>query len=388
MFSNYFYPVSSKILEIKKNSIPGTIGESISVFSKGNFPDFQKAEVAIFGINENRGLLQNKSASMNMDAVRESFYSLYLGNWKIRILDLGDFKIGDELTDTYFAITDLISNLISDGVVPIVIGGGQDLCYPIYKSYDSFNKGINICSIDSKFDMISPNTIRINSNNYLGNIIKEDPNHLNSFTNIGFQSYFVHKDETHEMEKMLFETFRLGDFRQNMEEAEPYLRNSDLVTFDASSIKQSDAPGVVAPSPNGLFSHEACILSRYTGMSDRVSSFGIFEINSKKDFNNQTSHLIAQVIWYFLEGFSLRVGDFPTKKTIYKNFKKYVVPLDEEDFQFIFYKSKLSGRWWISSVTSNEKTTIREIILPCSYKDYLDSVSGKIPTRMMRMLKV
>lgn len=388
MFSNYFYPVSSKILEIKKNSIPGTIGESISVFSEDSFPDFQKAEVAIFGINENRGLLQNKSASMNMDAVRDNFYSLYLGNWNIRILDLGDFKIGDELTDTYFAVTDLISNLISNGVVPIVIGGGQDLCYPIYKSYDSFNKGINICSIDSKFDMISPNTLRINSNNYLGNIIKEDPNHLNSFTNIGFQSYFVHKDEAHEMEKMLFETFRLGDFRQNMEEAEPYLRNSDLVTFDASSIKQSDAPGVVAPSPNGLFSHEACILSRYTGMSDRVSSFGIFEINSKNDFNNQTSHLIAQVIWYFLEGFSLRVGDFPNKKTISKNFKKYVVPFDEEDFQFIFYKSKLSGRWWMSSATSNEKTTIGEIILPCSYKDYLDSVSGKIPTRMMRMLKV
>jgi len=388
MFSNYFHPVSSEILKLKNNSISGTIGESISVFSEGNFPDFQKAEVAIFGINENRGVLCEDSVSMNMDKVRKSLYSLYMGNWKIRIIDLGDFKIGKEITDTYFAITDLISNLMSDGVVPIVIGGGQDLCYPIYKSYDSFNKGINICSIDSKFDMISPNTLRLNSNNYLGNIIKEDPNHLNSFTNIGFQSYFVQKDEVHEMEKMFFETFRLGDFRQNIEEAEPYLRNSDLIIFDASSIKQSDSPGVVAPSPNGLFSHEACILSRYTGMSERVSSFGIFEINSEKDINNQTSHLISQVIWYFLEGFSLRIGDFPTKKTISKNFKKYVVPLDEEDFQFIFYKSKLSGRWWISSVTSAETSLNREMILPCSYKDYLDSVSGKIPARMMRMLKV
>ena len=388
MFSNYFHPVSSEILELKKNSIPGTIGESISIFSEGNFPDFQKAEVAIFGVNENRGLLNEGGVSMNMDVIRKSLYNLYLGNWNIRILDLGDFKSGDELTDTYFAITDLISNLISDGVIPIVIGGGQDLCYPIYKSYDSFNKGINICSIDSKFDMISPNTLKLNSNNYLGNIIKEDPNHLNSFTNIGFQSYFVQKDEVHEMEKMFFETFRLGDFRQNIEESEPYLRNSDLVIFDASSIKQSDSPGVVAPSPNGLFSHEACVLSRYIGMSDRVSSFGIFEIDSEKDINNQTSRLISQIIWYFLEGFSLRIGDFPTAKTISKNFKKYVVPLDEEDFQFIFYKSKLSGRWWISSAASSESTPKREIILPCSYTDYLDSVSGKIPVRMMRILKV
>jgi len=388
MFSNYFFPVSEEILKIKENSNPGTIGESISVFSGGDFPDFQKAEIAIFGINENRGLLHEDSVDMNMNLIRKSLYHLYMGNWKIRILDLGDFKIGKELSDTYFAITDLISNLISDGVVPIVIGGGQDLCYPIYKAYDSFNKGLNMCSIDSRFDMITPNTVKINSNNYLGTIIKEDPNHLNSFTNIGFQSYFVQNDEVHEMEKMFFETFRLGDFRQNIEEAEPYLRNSDLIIFDASSIRQADAPGVVSPSPNGLFSQEACVLSRYSGMSDRVSSFGIFEINTEKDLSNQTSHLISQIIWYFLEGFSLRTGDFPTKKSISKNFKKYVVPLDQEDFQFVFYKSKLSGRWWISSSTSADLEPTREIILPCSYKDYLDSVSGKIPARMMRILKV
>ena len=149
-----------------------------------------------------------------MDAIRESFYGLYVGNWNLRILDLGDLILGDDLSDTYFAITDLISNLISDGVCPIVIGGGQDLCYPIYKSYDSFNKGINICSIDSKFDMISPNKVKLNSSNYLGAIISEDPNHLNSFTNVGYQSYFVQNDDVHEIEKMLFETFRLGDFRK------------------------------------------------------------------------------------------------------------------------------------------------------------------------------
>ena len=388
MFSNYFNPVSKDVLKFKESSKPGTIGDSITIYSEGNFPDFQRAEVAIFGVNDYRGVLFETDFKLDMDAIRESFYSLYVGNWNLRILDLGDLILGEDLSDTYFAISDLISNLISDGVVPIIIGGGQDLCYPIYKSYDSFNKGINICSIDSKFDMISPNNLKLNSTNYLGAIIKEDPNHLNSFTNVGYQTYFVQNDEVHEMEKMLFETFRLGDFRKNIVESEPYLRNSDLITFDLSSIKESDAPGVVFPSPNGLFSNEACVLSRYSGMSDRVSSFGIFEINSLKDRNNQTSRLVSQIIWYFLEGFSLRAGDFPTKKTIKKNFNKYVVPIEGEDFIFVFYKSKLSGRWWISSQTSQIENSRKEIILPCSYKDYLDSVSGKIPARMMRILKV
>ena len=388
MFSNYFNPVSKDVLKFKESSKPGTIGDSITIYTEGHFPDFQKSEVAIFGVNDYRGVLFEADFNLDMDAIRESFYALYVGNWNLRILDLGDLILGEDLSDTYFAISDLISNLISDGVVPIIIGGGQDLCYPIYKSYDSFNKGINICSIDSKFDMISPNNLKLNSTNYLGAIIKEDPNHLNSFTNVGYQTYFVQNDEVHEMEKMLFETFRLGDFRKNIVESEPYLRNSDLITFDLSSIKESDAPGVVFPSPNGFFSNEACVLSRYSGMSDRVSSFGIFEINSLKDRNNQTSRLVSQIIWYFLEGFSLRAGDFPTKKTIKKNFNKYVVPIEGEDFIFVFYKSKLSGRWWISSQTSQIENSSKEIILPCSYKDYLDSVSGKIPARMMRILKV
>ena len=54
--------------------------------------------------------------NLDMDAIRESFYALYVGNWNLRILDLGDLILGEDLSDTYFAISDLISNLISDGV--------------------------------------------------------------------------------------------------------------------------------------------------------------------------------------------------------------------------------------------------------------------------------
>ena len=151
MFSNYFNPVSKDVLKFKESSKPGTIGDSITIYTEGHFPDFQKSEVAIFGVNDYRGVLFEADFNLDMDAIRESFYALYVGNWNLRILDLGDLILGEDLSDTYFAISDLISNLISDGVVPIIIGGGQDLCYPIYKSYDSFNKGINICSIDSKF---------------------------------------------------------------------------------------------------------------------------------------------------------------------------------------------------------------------------------------------
>ena len=92
------------------------------------------------------------------------------------------------------------------------------------------------------------------------------------------------------------------------------MRNSDIVTFDMSSIRQADAPAVISPSPNGFFAHEACVLSRYSGISDRSTSFGIFELNCAAQENDQTSSLAAQIVWHFLEGFSLRIGDFPSGK--------------------------------------------------------------------------
>ena len=123
MFSNYFNPVSKDVLKFKENSKPGTIGDSITIYTEGHFPDFQKSEVAIFGVNDYRGVLFEADFNLDMDAIRESFYALYVGNWNLRILDLGDLILGEDLSDTYFAISDLISNLISDGVVPIIIGG-------------------------------------------------------------------------------------------------------------------------------------------------------------------------------------------------------------------------------------------------------------------------
>ena len=113
---------------------------------------------------------------------------------------------------------------------------------------------------------------------------------------------------------MNFDYLRLGDLRQNITSVEPYLRSSDIVSFDLSSIKQSDAPGTTSPSPNGLEAHHSCAITRYAGMSDRVSSLGIFEIDLKNDVSKQTIKLVSQIIWYFFEGFSLRNNDFPNSK--------------------------------------------------------------------------
>lgn len=387
MFSNYFEPVSNDIVTFRQQLNSNTIGAHINCYDGDHFPNFEDSDVAIIVVPEYRG--GNLSFSKDVcDKFRKAFYSLFCGRWKLRIIDFGNLKLGSDVKDTYFALNDIISSLLSQSVFPVVLGGTNDLIYPIYQSYESFTKGVNLLCVDSRFDLLDEDMLNINSRNFVGYIIKQDPNHLAHFMNLGYQNYLCQNDESHLLDKMLFETCRVGDLRENISESEPYLRNSDIVSFDISAVKQSDAPGATFSSPNGLEAHHACVISRYAGMSDRVSSFGIFEWDPNKDCSDQTVSLIAQIIWYLLEGFSLRVKDYPNAKNINNNYQKYFIPVKESDLQFVFYKSKNTGRWWVSScIEFDEKSNYKEKIIPCSYQDYLSASAGDIPQRIYRILK-
>lgn len=105
------------------------------------------------------------------------------------------------------------------------------------------------------------------------------------------------------MQKLNFDIHRLGQARSKMDDVEPIIRNADLVSFDIGAIRHSEAPGNANASPNGFFGDEACQLSRYAGISDKCTSIGIYELNPEFDPNNLTSHLVAQMVWCFADGF-------------------------------------------------------------------------------------
>ena len=388
MFSNYFEPLTEDFVSFQSQLNKNQLGYKLNYYYNESFPDIDTADIAFIFVPDNRGANKLNNDTVSYLALRKSFYRLFKGNWNFRMLDLGDLKLGNDVKDTYFALTDIVSNLLSQSVFPIIIGGSNDLVYPVYRAYESFSRGVNLLCVDSKFDLIDTDSLEISSRNFVGHIIKQEPNHLSNFINLGYQSYLCQNDESALLDKMLFESCRLGEIRDNIKEVEPYMRSADLVSFDLSSIKQGDAPGTSQPSPNGLEAHHSCAISRYAGISDRVSSFGVFELDASKDSTDQTLNLIGQIIWYFLEGFSLRTKDYPSAKTINTNYQKYYIPVRESDLQFIFYKSKNTGRWWVSSCMEfDDNTNYKEKIIPCSYEDYLNTISGDIPKRVYRLLK-
>jgi len=379
--SVYFNPIQLSGFQLSEG-IPGyRIGDIVNAFiDPGNFPDLNNADIAILGVNEDRNAVENEGCSQGADHIRTELYRLFNGNAKLNIIDLGNMLQGHTISDTYFALTAVITELLARNIFPIILGGGQDLTFANYKAYEELGKIINIAAIDPRFDMGNTEE-EIDSRSYLSKIILQQPNYLFNFTNLGYQSYFVEPEAINLMKNLYFDTYRLGDVRADLEITEPIVRNADLLSIDVAAIKMSDAPGNKNAVPNGFYGEEMCKIIRYAGLSDKLSSLGIYEYNPQCDLHHQTAQLIAQMIWYFLEGFYNRKHDYP--KEDQHDYIKFTVAHKDFKDEILFYKSKKSDRWWMKVPVNPEYKDKyeRHYMVPCSYQDYQTACNDQIPDR-------
>ena len=371
-FSIFVTPLGDdlvKIFSIEKN----TVGNKIDFYDGGEFS--KKYTVAILGVKESRGS-QIESVKNSPNSVRKELYSLYQSS-NISMLDLGNIEQGNTLNDTLFAISETLSELIKLDIIPIVIGGSQELTLGMYKAFEKLELITNLTTIDRKIDFAHIN--EINNSSYLKDIILTKPNFLFNYSNLGSQSYYLNPDNEKMMHKLFFENKRLGELQSNIELAEPILRNSNIVSFDLNSIRQAEVPGTSFASPNGFFGNEACQLARYAGMSDKLSTIGFFEMTPEFDVHNQTARLVAQMIWYFFDGIVNRKKESPISNS--KHYTNYKVILSNTEEELIFIKSKKSGRWWmkIPYPQKKKRTFERHHLVPCSYQDYELALKDEMP---------
>lgn len=370
---DFLSPVDNEIIQYIKGLSSQHLGSKVSFHTDKEFPDLDLIKVAVIGVLENRG---NAKAfeEVNLNAVRKELYSLFPGNWQSAIADLGDIYPGNSLEDTYFALQKVAAKLIRKGVIPIIIGGSQDLTYPLYRAYDSLEQMVNLVAIDSKFDF-GKQEDGITSDSYLSKIVLDEPNNLFNYCNIGYQTYFNSQEEIDLIEKLYFDAYRLGEISNNIALSEPVFRDADIVCVDLTSVKSSDSGNLINFIPNGFNGKEICSLTRYAGISDKVSSFGVFNHNNTKE----EAVLIAQSIWYFMEGVNFRSNEYPfgTKD----NYLKYIVPLENEEL--VFYKSNKTDRWWIeiNFFAGQHNKLKKNTLLPCSHEEYLAACNHEIPER-------
>ena len=202
-------------------------------------------------------------------------------------------------------------------------------------------------------------------------MLTSEPNMVRHYNHIGFQSYFVNPHMLETIDKLRFDCYRVGMVKAQIEEMEPVIRNSHLMSFDISAIKNSDAPASTF-SPNGLLGEEACNLTRYAGMSSSISTIGIYGYDAAKDVHNLTALQIAQMLWYFIDGKSR--SNHESELGEKQNFNEFHTAFAEVDT--VFVQSKKTGRWWMQLPDKK--------MIPCSYNDYVFASNNEIPERWLR----
>ncbi len=354
------------------------IADSSLVHRAGFLPSPEDAEIVIFGVQEDRGAVSNDGCAEAPNSIRAHLYQLHDFDQSLSIVDLGDIIAGARLEDTYAAVKVVCTELLKADKIPVILGGSQDLTYAAYAAYEELEQTVNLVTIDRRLDFGgSPD--EHHAHNYLNRIVLHQPNYLFNYSNIAHQRYLVDKDLLELMEKMYFDVHRLGEINSAIVNAEPVLRNADLVSFDFGAIRTSDAPAHGVPSPNGLYAEGACQLCRYAGMADKLSMFGLFGFNPRYDERGRSAELAAQLIWHFMEGISQRRGDFPVGSK--SDYIRYIVPL--ADHQLVFYKSPLTDRWWMDVPYPSQAGNrfMRHHLVPCTYADYQQATNDEMPDR-------
>jgi len=379
--SIYFEPLDSAVIERSTLTQRFRLGETIERASNfGSFPELSGIKIALMGAPEDRNAISNKGCSNGPDAVRSELYRLFPVTKNGGIADLGNIIRGNTINDTYFAISTIVAELVSKDIIPVLIGGSQDLTYAMYLGYEKIGRIINLAAIDPLFD-IGESDQELDSQSYLSKIILHQPNFLFNFTNIGYQSYLVDHGGMNLLKNLYFDFYRLGNIQADIEGVEPYVRNADLISVDISAVRASDAPGNGNLQPNGFYGEEMCRILRYAGISEKVSSIGFFEYNPGYDRQDQTAKLMSQMIWYFLEGFFSRQHDYPKEGE--KDYLKFTVTLKDFQDQIYFFKSRKTDRWWMKVPfrTRSRSKYERHHMVPCSAQDYEIAMKSHIPDR-------
>ncbi len=124
--STFFSPIDLTEIQVTdEEQGQQRLGNVIGIYSEaGNFPDFTTADLAIIGVKEDRNAVGNEGCDLAPDSVRQYLYKLFPGPYPNKIVDLGNIRKGFSPSDTYFALSSTIAELINNNVLPVVIGGG------------------------------------------------------------------------------------------------------------------------------------------------------------------------------------------------------------------------------------------------------------------------
>ncbi len=346
------------------------LGKHIQVY-EDEFPDITNADLVIVGCGEMRGTGGNNNTDAP-NAVRSAFYNLFHWHKEVTVADIGNVKVGASLQDTYAALKTVIAELLDQNKRVVILGGSHDVTLAQYNAYANLEKIIEATCIDARIDLNMDSVLP--SDNFLMEMLTGVPNYIKHYNHIGFQSYFVHPQMLETIDKLRFDCYRVGKVKESLEEMEPAIRNSHMLSLDIAAIQHAHAPANHL-TPNGFTGEEACTLMQYAGMSSNINTIGIYGYDAALDSHDLTAKQISHMLWYVMDGVYKSKQESALEDR--NNFYEFTMAFAE--VETVFLQSKKTGRWWMQLPD--------ERFIACSKLDYIIASNNDMPERWLRAIE-
>jgi len=289
----------------------------------------EKMDIGIVGVPFDGGVLASGGrigAALAPDAIREQLKTYgtatnIVDNSDLRthiIRDCGNVIVSKGIEITHSRTTTTIKTALETSDVVIVLGGGHDISFATARALSEKHHGnIGGANIDAHFDVRPVLDGEVTSGTPFWRLLEGNYLIGENFFEIGAQGHTNSKSHAEYLMTKGAHIFFLDHLRDkdigiarmwSFLQDRTTLQKCDalFVSIDMDSIAQAFAPGVSAPSPDGLFPADVLRIAYLAGKNPKVRLFEIMEMNPLYDIDGRTARLAANIVLEFCYGYAQR----------------------------------------------------------------------------------
>jgi arginase family enzyme len=213
------------------------------------------------------------------------------------VADLGNIIPGDTLAQTHDRVTAVASAACKAGLIPVGIGGGHDLTFPLVRatvSHAGVRRGVYV---DPHLD------VRETDGSGMPFRALIDRCGIECLVNVGAEPLV--NSVTHTS----WFLSHGGIITQDLSPLKALVQAGNgpkFVSLDLDALDASAAPGVSALNPNGLSVREMAAFATAAGLDASVACFDLMELNPVHDEQGRTARVAVHLFFRFLQGLARR----------------------------------------------------------------------------------
>jgi formiminoglutamase len=231
-----------------------------------------------------------------------------------RSVDLGDIPSPppldqggeDDLLRMQRDLGRVVARVLSDGGVPIILGGGHETAFGHFLGTSSVFDKLSLLNWDAHADVRPVKNGLGHSGSPFRQAIELDPTRSPEYVVAGLLPQSVSTNHVAYIRAHGAAHFRSEVGLNEIPNIYSALKGNTQVSFDMDAVCGSEAPGVSAPSVDGFSAEEWMKIAFCAGESSRVVSVDIVELNPYFDIDNRTARLAALTLWQFVRGLACR----------------------------------------------------------------------------------